>query len=343
MKKTLFVFSIVCAFMCTSCFSPANKAAAKSVRKVQDNLYSMIYEGDYGFDEFLKQGGAATDGEVGDYLTGFITSRSAEISVQTDDHGCSTIKGKTADGKELFGRNFDWRPCLTMIIKTYPDNGYASISTCNMENLGFGDGYKPDGFVNKLKAIAGIYVPMDGMNEMGLCVADLVIDTDEITNQDRGKTNLTTTTAIRLLLDKAATVEEAVALLEKYDMHTSANMMHHLSVSDATGKSVVIEYVNNEMVVTETKAVTNFFLAEGDHYGIGSSQSKARYNTLMNAVAEGKNTTTEEIKDALVSVSQGVVGDEYDITAWSWIYNQTDKTLEFYFREDWENKAVYTF
>ena len=43
-----------------------------------------------------------------------------------------------------------------------------------------------------------------------------------------------TTTAIRLLLDKA------VDLLSQYDMHSSADMIHHLSIEDAEGNSVVI-------------------------------------------------------------------------------------------------------
>lgn len=336
MNRLYFYFTAVVCLLFTSCFSHVNIKAANSVKKVKDDLYTMTFEGDYGFDTFLEQGGAKSDSEVADYLTKFITSRN--VTVQTDDQGCSTIKGCTEDGKAFFGRNFDWRPCLTMIIKTYPENGYASISTCNLENLGFGDNYEPKGFVNSLKAIAGIYVPMDGMNEKGLCVADLVIDTEERTNQNSGKTNITTTTAIRLLLDKAATVDEAVELLKEYDMHTSADMMHHISICDASGKSAVIEYVNDEMVVTETPVVTNFYLASGDHYGIGSFQSKERYEILLKAVNDGRNKSEDDIKLALFSVSQGVVGDEYDITAWSCVYNQTDVTIDFYFREDYENK-----
>lgn len=46
------------------------------------------------------------------------------------------------------------------------------------------------------------------------------------------------------------------------------NMMVHFPLSDASGRSVVVEYVNNEMKVTETQAVTNFYLTEGEKYGI---------------------------------------------------------------------------
>lgn len=40
--------------------------------------------------------------------------------------------------------------------------------------------------------------------------------------QDTGKLDLTTTTAVRLLLDKASDVEEALELLSQYAMHASA-------------------------------------------------------------------------------------------------------------------------
>lgn len=39
----------------------------------EDGLYSMKYNGDYGFDEFLAGGGAASDGEVAKYLTSFLS------------------------------------------------------------------------------------------------------------------------------------------------------------------------------------------------------------------------------------------------------------------------------
>ena len=48
-------------------------AAARSIRKLEDGLYVMEYRGDYGFDAFLEQGGAADDSAVADYLIGFLS------------------------------------------------------------------------------------------------------------------------------------------------------------------------------------------------------------------------------------------------------------------------------
>lgn len=123
------------------------------------------------------------------------------------------------------------------------------------------------GLINKYYdlAVAG--------DSKGLCVAVLMIQDRPGFQQDTGKPDLTTTTAVRLLLDKAADVEEAVDLLSQYDMHASAGMMVHFALADASGHSVVVEYIDNEMAVTETPVVTNYYLSPGEKYGIGTEES----------------------------------------------------------------------
>ena len=63
------------------------------------------------------------------------------------------------------------------------------------------------------------------------------------TNQENGRPDITSTVLLRVILDYAATVEEAVAIAEKYDMHDSANSSFHYMISDANGKSAVLEYI----------------------------------------------------------------------------------------------------
>lgn len=311
-------------------------AASRTIKKLDTGLYSMEYKGDYGFDDFLEQGGAASDEEVGVYLSEFLSHGFYSMEPESKEQGCSTIQTESEGGAYLFGRNYDWKDCTIMIVETKPENGYASVSTCNMDFLGFGEDYLPEGFLNKMLALSAVYVPLDGMNEMGLCVADLMIDTDENICQDTGKSSLTTTTAIRLLLDKAATVDEAVDLLSQYDMHSSADMMHHLAIADADGNSVVIEYINNEMQVTPSRVVTNFYLAQGEKYGIGSEQSKRRYKILEQCLTAGKCMNEKQLTSALESVSQKAMGAEYEMTVWSIVYNQREKSVDYYFRENYE-------
>ena len=223
--------------------------AANSIEKLEDNLYSMEYDGDYGFDDFLAQGGAASDGELANYLVTFLSRGfyKIESDVQTGEFGCSTICVQDAQGCTFFGRNYDWAECRAMIVHTRPRDGYESVSTCCLDFLGFGENYVPNGsMMERMQSLAAIYVPMDGMNEKGLVVADLMAGDDEETHQRSDKPDLTTTTAIRLLLDRAADVDEAVALLGQYDMNSSIGSAHHLSIADASGRSVVVEYVNGD-------------------------------------------------------------------------------------------------
>ena len=206
--------------------------AANSIEKLEDGLYSMEYVGDYGFDEFLARGGAASDGAVADYLVSFLSRGfyKIESDVQTGEFGCSTICTQDEHGIVFFGRNYDWEECQTMIVHTKPKEGYESISTCCLDFLGFSGNYAPDGsMMERMQTLAAIYVPLDGMNEKGLVVADLMAGDNEQTHQRTDKPDLTTTTAIRLLLDRAANVDEAIVLLEQYDMNSSVGTAHHLS------------------------------------------------------------------------------------------------------------------
>ena len=313
--------------------------AANSVKKIEDDLYLIEFTGDYGFDDFIAKGGAKSDSDVADYLVsllslGFYKKTS---TLKTGNFGCSTIYTQDRDGTYFFGRNYDWEKCQTMIVHTKPKNGYESISTCCLDFLGFGDAYKPDGSImDKIKSIAAIYLPLDGMNSQGLVIADLVAGDNEVTHQQAKKANLTTTTAIRLLLDKAANVDEAVALLNEYNMNSSVDFAHHFSIADATGKSVVVEYVNNEMIVTETKIVTNHYLSEGEKQGIGSKQSHMRYDTLN---AYTGPAGRYEVRDILKSVAQNNYRDtsnDYEKTMWSIVYCPKSGSADFYFSENYE-------
>lgn len=92
----------------------------------------------------------------------------------------------------------------------------------------------------------------------------IVIRGAAVIDQNTEKPDITTTTAIRMLLDRAADAEEALDLLEQYDLHGSKGMMVHFALSDTKGRSVSVEYVDQQMVVTDTPVVTNFYLAQGE-------------------------------------------------------------------------------
>ena len=141
-----------------------------SLKKIDDNvLYTMKYEGDYGFDDFLKVG-ASTDGE----LVKFVTERLLKgipLEFSIPDLGCSTFSAQTEDGDQIFGRNFDLTYSPALFVETEPENGYRSLSTVNLAFLGFGEDKLPETFKEKIITLAAPYAPLDGINEKGLTVA----------------------------------------------------------------------------------------------------------------------------------------------------------------------------
>ena len=314
--------------------------AAHSVTWLESNLYSMDFKGDYGLDQFLEEGGADSDDGVGRFVASYLTDGHYTYQGNTVSapFGCSFFSARNKAGEPLFGRNYDWEESTVLLVRTQPKNGYASVSTCCMDFMGFGEDYKPNGSaIERFKAIAAIYAPLDGMNEKGLIVADLMAGDKEKTNQETDKPDLTTTTALRLLLDRAATVEEAIELLEQYDMHSSVDFAHHFAIADASGKSVAVEYVKNKLIVTETPILTNHYLA-AEKGKNGGKQSHARFDTLEKF--KGKVLEGSEMAAVMETVAQKNYEQTEDtprITVWSWVYSPNTTMALFYHRENFRH------
>lgn len=309
------------------------------LQELEEGLSAIHYEGKDGFDEFLAGGGASSDREVVNFLTVHFNSELSKLQLGSSPFGCSTISVKNENKGYLFGRNFDWSTCKALVISSQPETGYASISTVNTEFIQTG-GLDLSTLSDTILAVIGLYAPLDGMNETGLAVSVNMIEDSDTIEQTTDKPDLTTTTAIRLLLNQAATVEEALELLEQYDLHASMGRMIHFSIVDVDGNSVVVEYVNNKMIVTETPIVTNFYFTEGEKYGIGTSQSHLRYDILEQTLKENETMNMQTVRDALNSVSKDNF-NEFESTEWSIVMNQDTKEMTYYHRENYEKG--YTF
>ena len=312
-----------------------------SITELEPGLFAVRYDGDYSFDEFLEKGGASSDREVVQYLAENLIGELG-LDFLGNIFGCSTITANSPEGGVLFGRNFDWNACEAMVVEARPENGYASLSTVNMDFITMGAGGMMETALklDQVRTLAALYAPLDGMNEKGLVVSVNMIQDNADLSQNTGKPGITTTTAVRLLLDKAATVEEALELLRQHDFHASMGLVVHLALADAAGRRVVVEYIGNEMSVIETPVVTNFYLTPGEKYGIGTNQSHTRYEILTGLLAEQDSFTQEDIRDALSSVSKGNFG-EFESTEWSIVFDLTAKTARYYHRENYENSWLF--
>lgn len=340
-KIVLILFAVVLVLVCIASILFLDELRIiGTIRKVYGSkpFYTMEVDGDYHFSEFLSAGGASSDTEVSAFLTGKISQGFYMVEVENTGLACSTLTAKTPDGTHLWGRNFDWDASVPIIVTSRPKDGYASIATCDFKNITNSAEARPEGIANQMLAIAALYVPMDGMNEAGLCVADLEVNEGGMLPVDTDKPDLTVTTALRLLLNKAATVEQAVALLAQYDIHASGGISHHIAIADASGASVAVEFVDGEIVVVDTPFVTNFNLANGDT-AAGGESAQMRFETLRSAYEQNKGVfTAEQMKESLAAVSQK---SKQQSTQWSIVYDHAAMTATYYFGGDYDNAYRY--
>ena len=106
---------------------------SEEIQELESGLSAVEFTGNDGFDEFLAQGGASGDADVIAYLTEQLLSDIPGLLFGGNPFGCSTLSAPQEGGGYLFGRNFDWNTCAAMIVRSQPENGYASISTVNMD------------------------------------------------------------------------------------------------------------------------------------------------------------------------------------------------------------------
>ncbi len=296
--------------------------AMRSFEQLDDSLFTYTFRGDYGFKQFLEQGGAKTDIEMAQYVNSFLSKGHINLPEGDEvvfDAGCSTIQYPN-----LFCRSFDFgdKGQQMVIVRTFPKDGYASLSTSSFAFMGLGDRWKPVSAVERMAALATVFIPFDGINEKGLCVAELIELDGDTTDYDTDNPDLTIVGAIRLILDYAASVDEAIALLNRYDIHKSIGWQHHLSIADSH-RSVVVEWKAGQMHVTDTPLVTNHCLWEHRDVPI-VAESKRRMTRL---------TDLYESSQAL-PILQEAAYDEW--TIWSIIFNRDELNGTWFIRHQWD-------
>ena len=307
---------------------------ANSCVKLDDGMYYMEYKGDDGFKELMDRGGCNDISVLASYVMEFLSKgyfKPDSINVPIKPVGCSTLTVKTPEDGVMMARNFDYPYGTALIMHTIPDEGYESITTFSTDFFGFGENYKPEGFKNQYMALAGLFMALDGLNEKGLAIAVLDAGDKVVTRQDTSKPDLTTTTAVQYLLKNAANIDEALALLKASDMNSDPGSAYHFSMADATGRSVAVEYVDNQMVVTESPFVSNHYLCE-EKFLTGLHEGDHRHEKLMEQYdAAGGVMNADQLTEAIASVTQlpekgAIVGG----TLWTMVMDLSHPSVTYY-------------
>ncbi len=335
-------------------------ASIRSVSPVEGNpyLYRMEYKLAYDLDELIQME-IDENAELLDYVIGRIGKglpikmKSAQVADENGQLGtinCTSFQAKKADGEGyFFGRNYDYFKNPTMVTVSHPKKGYASIACSDMSHFGYSLKKRPTSLVKKLSCLAAIYAPVDGINEKGLCTSIMALP-KQASQQDTEKPNVGTTIIMRLWLDRCATVEEALALLETVDVRHDATVGsgYHYMIADALGNSAVVEFDPNDgwktLVTRKPEGqnwmhVTNHLLHE-KYYStepnpaLGNPHSKSwwRYETCGAYLAEHNGVLTfQQAQECLALVhwkdlvwENGTVED----TQYSNVYDQKAITLD---------------
>ena len=315
-------------------------------------LYEIDYTADYKLDAVLQSGCTETTQlfrYIAYLLYDSIPSNQAKVSL---GEGCSAFAVPEAvNGNFLMGRNYDYRHSTStgyqdiaaILVHTAPKDGKRSFSMVDGLNLGYAKGFYTDG-ITDLSLLMGLpYAALDGINEDGFAIGVLSLNENQ-TNQQSGKPRIGTTTAIRMLLDRASTVKEAIEMLKAYDMDMrgSGRSNYHYFMADATGDYAIVEYTRPEgdaiprvmevLTGNDTlRCVTNFYVSPtmvGTTDGWGSEHGKHRYEALRSTLLTNNYALKEDNAMTLLQdVSQPPTEELTSQTQWSALYNLTEKTL----------------
>ena len=337
-------------------------------------VYQINFSGDYSFDEFLSQGGASNDAELISFVTRSITKGIIPMHIKTSSIACSAFTADTQSGDRVFGRNYDFSATNTAIVYTNPGEGrHASYSTIDLSFLGLDADKDVETIGQKFLTLAAPYVPLDGINDAGVACGIFMSYQGEgkgtPTDTQTDRPDITSTTLLRLILDYADSVEDAVALAQQYDLHDSASSCFHYMVADSTGRSAILEWVGTDadhdadgaqrqlnVLWNDTDAlsdsadwqvVTNFIKTPG-YYDGTSAEMKGldRYEHLAAALRETDGIVADKdaAMDLLASVGRRTWNndDSNSNTVHSVVYDLTDKSVLWVGNEHYGEEA-YTF
>lgn len=179
---------------------------------------------------------------------------------------------------------------------------------------------------------------------------NIPILTEHSTKQNTENPDVMTSTIMRLVLDKCATVNEAVELFKSVDINDETfdlgsdsipGSCYHYLIADAEGNSVVVEFdytdsfkeiiiqkpENKSYQICTNHYLADKFMGEGDPIG----KSWERFAMAEEALS-GKSVTEEDCMKILSDVQMPKTyyyeyGDDYFCkTQWSIVYNLTDLT-----------------
>lgn len=272
-----------------------------SLEKIDDQpLYVMHYQGGYHLDLVARYG------------IQWPVYRQLERLVNPD--ACTSFVAFGKENDAVFARNFDWAHPSTLVLFTDPPGGYAAVATVDMYYLGLNQ-LQEIPWSRRATLLAAPYAIMDGMNECGLAISQNAVPGRRMPVRPDRPT-LISNQVMRVVLDRASNVDEALALIDDFNVFFPV-IACHLHLADAAGKSVVVEFTEGRMVVLRNtvpwQVSTNFLISEERPYG-PRSQCR-RYSFAYRRLQSLQGELSQERAMELLAVTS------QRHTVWSVVYN----------------------
>jgi len=267
-----------------------------TLEKVDDYpLYVMHYKGTYLFDMFAEEGI-----EWGPFR---------KFYEAVNPEACTSFAAVEAEGGAVFGRNFDWQHRASLLLFTDPPGGYASVSMVDLFYLGL-EGMQSVPWSERAVLLATPYAAIDGMNECGVAIAQNAVPSRN-TPKDPNKPTLLNSQIIRLVLDHAKDVNEALTLIRQYNVEFVGTPVH-FHVADAAGDSAIVEYLDGGINIVRDdepwQVSTNYLFSEE------VQPDCWRYNKASDMLGKAQGTLArDEPMGLLEKVKQ-------NSTVWSIVY-----------------------
>ena len=324
-----------------------------SIEKLTDyadgyDLYRIDIRYDYDLDRMTKRD-LASDDDTADVILSEALPY-LPIHMETPDYSCSALGITDVNGDVLMGRNYDFDiDTSALMVCCSPKDGYKSVALAALDHVGV---HEVKSLVDRVCTLPGPFICLDGMNEMGVSVSILMLDSEPV-RQNTGKPDIFTTLAVRLVLDRAATTQEAVDLLRGYDMYSVAQGDYHFYITDAAGDGRVVEYdchsETRELIDTPVRCATNFYQIYidkvlPDQYNGIYGHGRERYDRIEELLSAREGAYTRVTAwEALEAAQQLPKPDERTgNTQWSVVYNNTKRTAEITLRRKWGEITAYS-
>jgi len=172
---------------------------------------------------------------------------------------CTRVLWNDNDLAVLTGRTMDWPESTQPLIVAFP----AGRNRDGILPTGLVDDPNPlrwtSRYASLVTTLYGIGT-VDGLNEAGLAGHGLYLEATDFGPRDAAKAAVQAGLWLQYLLDQAATVTEAVALMDGIDLLKITVRGHdaniHLALEDRDGDSAIIEFVDGRPVVHHGRQFT---------------------------------------------------------------------------------------